>query len=290
MANSFSTLGVLANLKRPHAAEVLTRTGPLLRDLGFRIAAPGAVASLLEADTVAEEGDLPGACDLLVAMGGDGTMLRAFSLLGERDLPVMGLNLGSLGFLSSMPEEDLEAGFRALARGEVTVSSRTRIAVDLHRNGEVAESFLALNDVVFGWGANSRMVRLELSINDEHVTDYACDGLIVATPTGSTAHSLSAQGPIVHPDAAAIVLSVICPHTLSQRPLVVPDDRVIRITISRATKELILAVDGQEEDVMREGDRLTVRRHPVPARLVHIPGYSYFHLLRQKLGWRGSYV
>ncbi|MBU0677389.1 MAG: NAD(+)/NADH kinase [Verrucomicrobia bacterium] len=145
---------------------------------------------------------------------------------------------------------------------------------------------------MIGWGSSSRVLTLGLSINDEIVTSYICDGLMISTPTGSTGHSLSAGGPILHPQTPAFIINVICPHTLSTRPLVVPDDSTITIHVMDMAKDkkVILAVDGQEEQPFEEGDKLVVKKTSQGVRFIHLPGYSYFEVLRHKLHWRGSNV
>ncbi len=148
----------------------------------------------------------------------------------------------------------------------------------------------ALNDVVIGWGESSRVVHLRLRIDGEDVGHYVCDGLIVSTPTGSTGHSLSGGGPIVHPEAPVFVINPICPHTLSHRPMVVPDGSLIEVRIERSSKKQICAIDGQDHCRVLEGDTLLIQRGRRPVRLLHPPGYSYFDLLRRKLHLRGSTV
>jgi NAD+ kinase len=148
----------------------------------------------------------------------------------------------------------------------------------------------ALNDVVLGWGVSSRTASISARVNGDLVTTYSCDGLIVATPTGSTGHSLSAGGPILHPETPAFVLSVICPHALTVRPLVINDDSTLTITIEPVSKPLVLSVDGRPEPELAPGTELTLRRSPRNVSLLHLPGYSYFSMLRNKLNWRGSAI
>ncbi len=283
-------IGVLANCGKPEAAAVLRRLERKAAELRLGLVTCGETGRLLRGARRTSVAAMARGIDVLVALGGDGTMLRAVRLLAGRDVPVLGVNLGSLGFLTSVAQEDLERALTVLARGKFSISRRAMAECRLFRGRRQVGSYRALNDVVVGWGASSRICTLGLVIDGEQVASYMCDGLVVSTPTGSTGHSLSAGGPILHPAGDSFVISVICPHTLSNRPLVVPDRSRIVVRVTRAMKKLLLSVDGQEETAIRAGDRLEVRRSPRDVRLVHLPGYSYFSLLRQKLGWRGSSV
>jgi NAD+ kinase len=210
--------------------------------------------------------------------------------LNGADKPVLGVNLGSLGFLTSVTEEELDRALDVLQKGSFTTSVRSIADCRLIRGSKELGRYRALNDAVIGWGTSSRVNTLALDVDEEQVASYACDGLIVSTPTGSTGHSLSAGGPILTPDSPCFVVSPICPHTLSNRPLVVSDQRTITVHVAKALGRLVLSVDGQEELAIEQGDRLEVRRSPQSVRFVHLPGYSYFSVLRQKLLWRGSSV
>jgi NAD+ kinase len=284
-------IGVIANCGKPHAASVLRRLGAKARqsELELVVACRETAALLPDIKPVTEK-VLTDRIEVLLALGGDGTMLRAARALLGKDIPVLGVNLGSLGFMTSVPEEHLERAIDSLKKGEFTTSTRSVIDCTVYRNNGRESEHRALNEVAIGWGTSSRVVTLELSISGEDVTSYSCDGLIVSTPTGSTGHSLSAGGPILLPETRALIVNLICPHTLSNRPLVVPDDSVITVNITGAEKKLLLSVDGQEEQSLVSKDRLEIRRSPHSVRFVHLPDYSYFSVLRQKLHWRGSSV
>jgi NAD+ kinase len=228
--------------------------------------------------------------DALIALGGDGTMLRAVRELDGRDKPVIGVNIGGLGFLTSVAEEDLERGLECLAADNYEVSVRAIMEAAVVRDGTDVSRYRALNDVVISRGPSSRVVTLDVSVNGETVTSYVCDGLIVSTPTGSTGHSLSAGGPIVAPETCALVISLICPHTLSSRPVVVPDGDEICVTPTKSDRELLLSVDGQVGESLAQGDMVTMKRSENNVRFIHLPGYSYFAVLQQKLHWSGSNV
>lgn len=283
-------IGVLANVRKPDAAAVLKRLAARARSLGLELVTCDGTGRLLRGAARVPESSFCGRIDVLMALGGDGTVLRAVRVLAGADTPVIGVNLGSLGFLTSVTEQDLERALKVLKAGDFTTSVRTVIDCSLRRGRRNVGRFRALNDAVVGWGLSSRVSTLELSIDGERVASYACDGLIVSTPTGSTGHSLSAGGPILHPETPCFVVSPICPHTLSNRALVVSDRSVIAVRVVRAMKELLLSVDGQEEMPVRQGDVLEVRRSLRSVRFIHLPGYSYFSVLSQKLHWRGSNV
>jgi len=282
------SIGVLANTRKTEAADALRRLAAQARTLGLTLAAGGETAALLPDLTPVAEDRLPEQIDALLVLGGDGTLLSAVRLLRGRDTPILGINIGSLGFMTSVPQPDLERAVATLAAGRFVLEARQMLECRLRRGDRVEGPWHGLNEIVIGWGASSKMVTLELAVDGEAATDYVCDGMIVSTPTGSTGHSLSAGGPILHPNTAAFVVDVVCPHALGSRPLVIPDQARIDIHVAESSKLLLFAVDGQEQHPLAQGDRLELRRSPRCVRFIHLPGYSYFAVLRQKLHWRGS--
>lgn len=281
------TIGAVVNIHKPEAADTLRRLVAQARTLGLRVLVTGEAAALLPSLAPVSEDELREQAEALVVLGGDGTMLGAVRLLAGRALPLLGVNIGSLGFMTSVPEGELEAALAALAAGRCTLETRSLLECRLQPAQGAGQTFHVLNEVALGWGASSKMITLELAVDGEPVTAYACDGLLIATPTGSTGHSLAAGGPLLHPQAAALVINVICPHTLSTRPLVVADGSTIAVRVVAAPKQLLFSVDGREHP-LGQGDRLAVRRSPRQVCFAHLPGYSYFAVLRQKLHWRGS--
>lgn len=240
---------------------------------------PGGGAPLLRPEGVA-------GVDLLLTLGGDGTLLRGARLVAPHGVPVLGVNLGHLGFLTSLGPRELETRLAQLCAGEVVLDERMVLeAVDVAHDGTERGTSLALNDVVLHRGGVARMLRLAIHAHGDEVGTYSADGVILSTPTGSTAYSLSAGGPIVSPAVDCIVATPICPHTLAIRPLVLPADEQITVEVLSPTEELILTIDGQEGARMMPGDRLVVRRAPVPLRLVRFPEQSFFSTLRRKLRW-----
>lgn len=282
------TIGVIANLSKPAAPEALRRLEARARERGMRLATCDGTRRLLSRARADSPAGFRRRIDALMALGGDGTMLYAVRTLGAADVPVLGVNLGSLGFLTSVTLDHVEQAVDALAEGACVESRRARLDCRLIRAGRTLSRHVALNDVVIGWGSTSRVVTLTLRIDGEPVDVTVCDGLIVSTPTGSTGHSLSAGGPVLHPATPAFVVNPICPHTLSNRPMVIPDGSVVELRVESANKKLLLVVDGQDHSAVAPNDRIRLSRAARGARILHLPGTSYFEVLRRKLHWRGS--
>lgn len=227
---------------------------------------------------------LADAVDLVVLLGGDGTLLSVARSLGARGVPILGVNLGTLGFLTEVAKDELFAALDRVLRGEHRIERRMRLDVRALRGEIELGRYLALNDAVLTNADLARMIDLELRMDDVLVTTYHADGLIVATPTGSTAYSLSAGGPIVLPGLEAFLLTPICPHTLTQRPLVLGGEHEVEVCV-RSRGEVQLTLDGQEGTVLRQDDVVRVRRSPHPVALIPSPFRTRFEILREKLGW-----
>ena len=225
--------------------------------------------------------------DLCVVLGGDGTLLHAAYMLGGRPAPVLGINLGSLGFLTEVPRSDVLMMLDRVLAGDFKVEPRMKLKVHLHR-GAGAQKILdaeVLNDVVIAKGALARIADMECSIDGLAVTTYKADGIVVSTPTGSTGYSLSANGPIVYPTMNAVIVTPICPHTLTQRPIVVPDDREISLRLISENAEMYLTLDGQTGLPMLPGDRVQIMQSQNRLMLIKNPGLDFFSILRAKLRW-----
>ena len=234
----------------------------------------------------APRGELAGRTDLIVVLGGDGTLLAVARAIGERDVPILGVNLGTLGFLVETHREELFPNLEAVLSGRFRVEERMRLDIQVDRDGSVLGRYIALNDAVISNTALSRMVHLETRADGAAVTTYQADGLIIATPTGSTAYSLSAGGPLLLPSLQAMVLTPISPHTLTQRPLVVPEGCVVEIRVVDTRGGVAhLTVDGQVGREICEGDCVVVRRSEHPARLLVPPDRNRFEVMRAKLRW-----
>jgi NAD+ kinase len=283
-------LGIIANCDKLRASEVLRAVADKAASSGLQIVADKTTARHMKFCKAMTQEKMFRVVDAVMALGGDGTMLRAVRGLAGQDKPVLGVNIGSLGFMTSVAEKDIGRAMDCLASNNFSVSVRAIIEAVVARKGKAVARYRALNDVVLARGQSSRIMTLDVAVDGDYVTSYACDGLIVSTPTGSTGHSLSAGGPIVAPESRTLVISVICPHTLSSRPLVVPDQSEISITATETDGNFLLSVDGQTGRVLKQGDRIKVKRSDKSVRFIHLPGYSYFSVLRQKLHWRGSSI
>ncbi len=239
--------------------------------------------------TVVDLTDIPGQSDLVVVLGGDGTLLGMAKAIAEsgHDVPILGVNFGSLGFLTEITRPEIFASIDSVIAGRASYDVRMmlRAVATLAEQSDV--SHMALNDVVFSRTALSRIIELEVSVGDQLMTAVKADGLIVATPTGSTAYNLAAGGPIVHPAMDALLLTPIAPHTLTNRPIVIPPEREVRVrsTGSNAGDEVYVTLDGQTGFGMHEGDAVAITRAVRPLRLVRSTTHSYFEVLRQKLKW-----
>lgn len=287
-------LGVIVNTHKPRAATVLKRLANIAEETGIALFLEADAGVLLpELQHLVDEQGLVEA-DAVMALGGDGTILAAVRRLISTVQPLpplLGLNIGSLGFMTSLTESDMRAALQCMRENQYCISDRSLVSCQVMR-GEtsVLGRHRGLNDVVVRNGATSRVVMLEVSIDNSLVTTYMCDGVIVSTPTGSTGYSLSADGPIVLPETSVFVISVICPHTLSSRPLVVPDRATIQIKVCGETSGLRISIDGQDEHGLHAGDVVSIHRSDLNVRLLHLPDHDYFSVLRQKLGWSGSSV
>ncbi len=223
--------------------------------------------------------------DAMVSLGGDGTMLRGARLLGGRPVPILGINLGRVGFLTAATRDDYEGALEALLDGSCPVEVRQTLASAIHGT-RVRQLPMALNDVVIHKSGVARMIRLDVTVNGERVGPYSADGLIVATPTGSTAYSLSAGGPIVAPGVNGIVLTPICAHTLAVRPFVIPGSAEVAIEpIEGWKKNLLVSVDGQQVTTLEPSQRVVIRRAAEGVHLAQVPGTTYFSRVRRTLRW-----
>ena len=283
---TFQTVGIISRPRRQHLSVVVP---PLLKWLETR-----GVSAVYDEETANSLPDtskgrtrqlVADSSQLLLVLGGDGTMLAAARLAASRNIPILPINMGSLGFLTSFTLDELYPALEDTLTGRSSVSQRVMLQVQLERAGSVIENQSALNDAVINKGALARMIELHLIINSEFVCRYRADGLIVASPTGSTAYSLSAGGPIVHPAVESFVITPICPHTLSDRPLVIRDSSSIEMKLSADTESVFLTLDGQRGIPLQPADRVRISRAKESLKLIQPPKKSYFEILRSKLKW-----
>lgn len=228
--------------------------------------------------------DLPDGAQLVIVLGGDGTLLAAARAIGGREIPIFAVNLGGLGFLTAITIDQLYPELERALRGEHRIGKRRMLDCELVRDEQIIASFSALNDVVITKTMLARMIDLDAHVDNHFVAAYKADGLIISTPTGSTAYSLSAGGPIIFPSVAALCLTPICPHTLTNRPVIVPDTSVVQI-LSRGAEGAFLTIDGQVGEPISKGDRIVCRSSSNAISLIRPPRMLYFDVLREKLKW-----
>jgi NAD+ kinase len=241
----------------------------------------------LKAETFPDAASLSRKVDLLLVFGGDGTMLRVAREIAGSRTPMLGINIGSLGFLTAVPSGELREALQRVWRGEFQFESRALIQASGSSNGRAIDH-AAFNDIVISRGIASRLIELDVCVDREPLTRYRCDGLIISSPTGSTAYSLAAGGAVVFPTAEVLAITPICPHTLSNRSLIVPLSSTIDVTVMNPKPATILSSDGQIVSELGAGDVITVRRGRRSVRLMHLAGSSFCETLRRKLHWRGA--
>jgi NAD+ kinase len=234
-----------------------------------------------------EPDEIPALVEMIIVLGGDGTLLSAARLVAEAhtDVPIFGVNLGSLGFMAEVSIDELYGNLEKAIAGKLVTEERIMLTASVLRQGKRIAQYRVLNDAVINKGALARMMELRVSVNDGHLTTLRADGLIVATPTGSTAYSLSAGGPIVHPTIHCFVLTPICPHTLSNRPIALPDSVVVTICLTSLSEDVSLTLDGQIGFPLEPNDVVVIKKSQFRMKLIKHPTKSYFEILRTKLKW-----
>jgi NAD+ kinase len=289
--SSIKSIGVIVKRHQPDALETLCVLTKWLSERGITfVGLPEIEREQIEHNTgcqiqVVEEGEMAGRVDLMLVLGGDGTMIATGRMLGDNQVPVIGVNYGGLGYLAEFPIEEMFPALEAILAGEYKVQRRLMLRVELWRGEELVSQNRVLNDVVVNKSALARIIEIEAYLNDQFVNSFRADGLIVATPTGSTAYNLSAGGPIIYPSMNAMVITPICPFTLSNRPIVVPDDSMIEIRLITEKEEVALTLDGQVGFSLQARDRILIRKSNTAFNLVQPPNRNYFEVLRNKLKW-----
>ncbi len=278
-------IGIVAKPDRPDAAGVVARLLDWCAEHGLQPVLEKETAGLCpdaQAST-ARKPDLPGQVDLLLVLGGDGTLLSMARLVGDLGVPILGVNLGGLGFLTALTKEELFPALEAFLAGGLVIEERVMLAAQVWRQGERLSEYAALNDVVITKSAMSRIINLAVSVDGQFATAYRADGLIISTPTGSTAYCLSAGGPIVFPTMPAIVLTPICSHTLTNRPIVLPADQ--RSEANLSDQDVMLTLDGQVGFALKEADVVAISQATARISLLRFPQKHFFSVLRTKLKW-----
>ncbi|MEP6808812.1 MAG: NAD(+)/NADH kinase [Chthoniobacterales bacterium] len=285
------TVGLIAHTGKPGAAELSRAVCAEFARFSVPVMVEEATATLAglpDGRSVAEVGR---AADLIVVLGGDGTILNAVGQLGDDIKPIFGLNIGSLGFLTCAASTAYRAAVESIAAGKIEYSQRALLEVQLDPVGPATRQTLrCLNDAVFSRGEISRLIRLAVRVNGETLTEFNADGLIIATPTGSTAYSLSAGGPILAPDSGCFVITPICPHTLTNRSIIIDDSAVVEVEATERDYPVFLTLDGRAPVRVETSSVVTVRKAAQTLPLAAMPGVSFFSVIRQKLKWRGSNV
>jgi NAD+ kinase len=278
-------VGVFSKPSAPAAARLVPELAAWLKGRSIEVRYDRETAEYLgRADGVSRP-EVPEGCDLIVVLGGDGTLLAAARAIGNRNTPLFPVNLGGLGFLTAITVDELFPELERALRGEHRVGKRKFLHAEIRRAGEAVAQYEALNDVVFTKASIARVIDLETWVDQMLVCTYKADGLIVSTPTGSTAYSLSAGGPIVFPTVAALCLTPICPHTLTNRSVIVPDTSVIRVLCRADDDAAFLTVDGQVGEPLRNNDEVVCRSSDYALNLIRPPRMMFFDVLREKLKW-----
>lgn len=277
------TVGLVAKYQEPKAAQVVRWLIPWLKQRGKKVCVENGLARAGAQSCSKKE--LAAKADLIISLGGDGTLLNIAPLVERPEVPILGVNMGSLGFITEVAVDELEAILTKTLDGDYEVERRMTLEIRVIGKKRRTRKFRVLNDAVITKGARSRIIDLETYIGDDYLCTYRADGLIISTPTGSTAYSLAAAGPILEPTLGAIVLAPICPHTLTNRPIVVPSNAAIRVTLRSFGDTVILIPDGQPGVRLNNGDQVEARDYGMPVSLVKIPSRSYYEILREKLKW-----
>jgi NAD+ kinase len=285
MNPSVRKIGLLFKKHDPRTQGILAEIVPWLQAQGTEVLLDEELARQYRVTCSAcRSEELPARADAVAVFGGDGTLLAAARLTAERGTPILGINFGSLGFLTEVKLEEAQPALEALLSGNYQLEERMLLEVDVARGGQSVNRFRALNDVVINKGALARIIEMEVMVDEQLVTVFRADGLILSTPTGSTAYSLSAGGPILHPTLDAVIITPICPHTLTNRPVVVAERSKLSVTLLHGS-DVMLTVDGQVGIPLEALDRLTVERSRATIRLVQPAGSKFFKTLREKLKW-----
>src|SRR5437870_433089 len=284
-------IGVVVKPHQPDALETLCRLTKWLNERKIQLVGAGAIDHVyIEQQTgcaveiVSDEQLAPGV-DLILVLGGDGTMIATARMIGDTEVPVIGVNYGGLGYLAEFPIDELFSALEAILEGDYKVEGRVMLSVELRRGEEVVTQNRVLNDVVMKKSALARIIEIETYLNEQFVNSFRADGLIVATPTGSTAYNLSAGGPVIFPSMNAVVITPICPFTLSNRPIVVPDDSLIEVRLKTESEEVALTLDGQVGVPLEAADRVVIGKSQTTFNLVQPMNRNYFDVLRDKLRW-----
>jgi len=282
-ASMIHTVGLVAKYHEPKAAQMVRWLIPWLKKRGMKVCVETGL--LRRGARSCTKKEMAAEADLIISLGGDGTLLNIAPLVIRPEVPILGVNLGGLGFITEVAVGELESVLRKTLDGDYEVEKRMTLEVRVISRKGRTRKFRILNDAVIAKGARSRIIDLETYVGEDYLCTYRADGLIISTPTGSTAYSLAAAGPILEPTLGAIVLAPICPHTLTNRPIVVPSNAAIRVTLRSFGDTVFFSPDGQKGVRLNNGDKLEARDYGMPVSLIKLPSRSYYEILREKLKW-----
>ena len=274
-------IGVFCKPKAPSATDILGRLIPWLRKQNYHIFLDTGTAAIINETSSYEKREISQQADLLIVLGGDGTLLSVARAAHPHNIPILAVNLGSLGFLAEISIDELYPTLENILAGKFEIENRMLLNACIWRNGEKVEDHNVLNDVVINKGAVARVINLQVLVNGQYMTSYRADGLIIAT----TAYSLSAGGPIIHPSMHTLVLSPICPFTLTNRSILIPDQSIIQVKLAAEYDDVRVTLDGQEGYDMRAGDILKIKKTKTSLQLIRGPNKNYYQILRDKLHW-----
>jgi len=278
-------VGIVANIEKENIAVFAGALKKWLEARGIKVSLEANLAAAVGGSGGFKLEDLAPKVDLIAVLGGDGTMLRTARYVAQHPVSIVGINMGTFGYLTEVNLNETYEALGLILKGDFLTEKRMMLDVKIRRGNKIIGSGIVLNDVVINRGNLSRIVELETSINNQYLTTYKSDGLIISTPTGSTAYSLSAGGPIVFPGKELIIINPICPHTLTNRPVIFPEDAELQITLWSKESGATVTLDGQESYRISSGDIMTIRKSKYYTRLVLSPHRSYGEILRSKLGW-----
>ena len=282
---SIKSVGVVAKPSIAKASDIVPGLISWLRQRGLRVRYDHQTAVYLDTTDGLPRDEVPDECQLVIVLGGDGTLLSAARAIGGREIPLLAVNLGGLGFLTAITREELYPELERVLRGDHRIGYRRMLECELWRERRKVGHYEALNDVVLTKASLARMIEVETRVDEHFVCTYKADGLIISTPTGSTAYSLSAGGPIIFPKVEALCITPICPHTLTNRPVIVPDNMEIQIVSRAESDTAYLTIDGQVGEPLEKADQIICRRSEKSVSLIRPPRMMFFDVLREKLSW-----
>jgi NAD+ kinase len=278
-------IGLFCKPKASSAANTLSKLIYWLRKLNCQVFLDTATATIINEPSSHSKASISEIADLLIVLGGDGTLLSVARAAHPHNVPILAVNLGSLGFLAEISLDELYPTLENILNEKFKIESRMLLNAYIWRNGEKVEDYNVLNDVVINKGVVARVINLQVLVDGQYMTSYRADGLIIATPTGSTAYSLSAGGPIIHPSMQTLVLSPICPFTLTNRSILIPDQSIIQVKLDAEYNDVRVTLDGQESYKMKAGDILEIQKTKTTLQLIKGPNKNYYKILRKKLHW-----